>query len=176
MIGFQSKHDPNIENWRYLYEETREIDTHNRLESRWRATGIGARHSDARTLLTSGNTRRILYSRWRPGCDDHRRRCSRTLMRAIDPTNPAKPHVAYTHHRPPRRRHICVHAPWGPGSTLLTKRFLRYSFESSSIFRFLLRCLTSRVGISRLVQSSFRCIDRVLITWPTIDFTMRPHL
>lgn len=96
----------------YLSEETREMGTHDRLESRRRATGSGARHSDARTLLTSGNTRRILDSRWRPGRDDHRRRCSRTLMRAIDPTNPAKPHVvAYTHHRPPARRHICVHAP-----------------------------------------------------------------
>lgn len=75
-------------------DETREMDAHDRLmnlESR-RATGSGARHSDARTLLTSVNTRRILDSRWRPGRDDHRRTCSRTLMRAIDPTNPAKAH------------------------------------------------------------------------------------
>ena len=58
--------------------------------------------------MTSVNTRRILDSRWRPGRDDHRRTCSRTLMRAIDPTNPAKAHERRVRSPPSSAKTPCL--------------------------------------------------------------------
>lgn len=158
MIGFQSKHDPNIENWPvFIRGNARNWHTQPTWISltsyRHRCSSLGRTYAiDIGEYSTHGGGQVATIT------DVGVRALSCALSIRQTPPNPTSRTLTTVLHEDAIFVYMRLKDPEVrslPSDFFVARSKVRRSFD------FLLRRLTSRVGISRLVQSSFRCIDRV---------------